>query len=89
MSKTSTRHKRCELLFLQSAVSLTGAAIPTTGLLFFPHESKTHLSLSLKKKGNKKTQRVEKPQGGRGIKMKAGRAVGKERVRETKIEGNR
>ena len=26
--------KRCELLFLQSAVSLTGAAIPTAGLLF-------------------------------------------------------
>lgn len=32
--KTIPSYKRCELVFLQSAVSLTGAAIPTTGLLF-------------------------------------------------------
>lgn len=70
MSKTSTRYKRCELLFLQRAASLTGAAIPTLGLLF-PLLMTVKLNFQKKHRTKKPPKnRKLKTQGGRGIKMK-------------------
>lgn len=63
MSKTSIRYKRCELLFLQRAASLTGAAIPTLGLLF-PLLMTVKLNFQ-KKTQNKKTPKKQKVENSR------------------------